>query len=125
MNRRQFAMASCLALPVALLAWWSTLRKPDRLGAEDIRAIAINDFLARKLQHLTIPEETFWSFITDHLAVIDISKLPLRLSAELTRIFLLSTDFFLNDQDESRILLYIGYYDPYLRGCGNTIARFE
>jgi hypothetical protein len=36
--------------------------------------------------------------------------------------YLLSSDFFLNGSDESRIVRYLGFYDP-LHACGNPFAR--
>ena len=37
--------------------------------------------------------------------------------------FLLSTDFFWRGADESREIVYVGYYDPYGRPCQNPFAR--
>jgi hypothetical protein len=39
--------------------------------------------------------------------------------------FLLSTDFFRFDADESRVISYVGYYDPAVRPCNNPFSRFE
>jgi hypothetical protein len=36
--------------------------------------------------------------------------------------YLLSSDFFLNGADQSRVIRYLGYYDPF-RACGNPFAR--
>jgi hypothetical protein len=36
--------------------------------------------------------------------------------------YLLSSDFFVNGQDESQIVRYLGFYDP-LRACANPFAR--
>jgi hypothetical protein len=36
--------------------------------------------------------------------------------------YLLSSDFFANGADESRLVRYLGMYDP-LRACGNPFAR--
>jgi hypothetical protein len=37
--------------------------------------------------------------------------------------YLLSSDFFINGADESRVVRYLGYYDP-IRACGNPFAQF-
>jgi hypothetical protein len=37
--------------------------------------------------------------------------------------YLLSSDFLINGADESRVVRYLGYYDP-LRACGNPFAQF-
>jgi hypothetical protein len=39
--------------------------------------------------------------------------------------FLLSTDFFRFDADESRRISYVGYYDPAVTPCNNPLARLE
>lgn len=39
--------------------------------------------------------------------------------------FLLSSDFFQNHADESKLVRYLGIYEPYLRLCQNPIAKFE
>lgn len=38
--------------------------------------------------------------------------------------YLLSTDFFQNDADESGVVKYLGYYDPFRPGFRNPLARF-
>jgi hypothetical protein len=40
----------------------------------------------------------------------------------LVSVYLLSTDFFANGADESRVVKYMGMYDP-LRACGSPFAR--
>jgi hypothetical protein len=37
--------------------------------------------------------------------------------------YLLSSDFLINGADESRIVRYLGFYDP-MRACGNPFAQF-
>jgi hypothetical protein len=39
--------------------------------------------------------------------------------------FLLSTDFFRFDADESRVVAYVGFYDPILTPSNNPLARFD
>jgi hypothetical protein len=39
--------------------------------------------------------------------------------------YLLSTDFFRNGADESRLVTYIGFYDPALTPCNNPFATFD
>lgn len=39
--------------------------------------------------------------------------------------FLLSTDFFRFDADESRVIAYVGFYDASVTACGNPFARFD
>jgi hypothetical protein len=37
--------------------------------------------------------------------------------------YLLSSDFFINGSNETRVIQYVSYYDPLLRPCGNPFAR--
>jgi hypothetical protein len=39
--------------------------------------------------------------------------------------YLLSSDFFRHDADESRRIQYVRFYDPSVGACGNPFARFE
>jgi hypothetical protein len=39
--------------------------------------------------------------------------------------FLLSTDFFRFDADESRVVAYVGFYDPIITPSNNPLARFD
>ncbi len=39
--------------------------------------------------------------------------------------YLMSTDFFQNDANESRKIRYLMYYDPYSRPCANPFPRFD
>ena len=39
--------------------------------------------------------------------------------------YLLSTDFFRNGADQSRLVRYVGYYDPAVTPCNNPLARLD
>ena len=41
---------------------------------------------------------------------------------KMAREFLLGSDFFMYGADESRTVHFVGYYDPYARGCGNPFT---
>ncbi|GGK56586.1 hypothetical protein GCM10011405_00910 [Rufibacter glacialis] len=41
---------------------------------------------------------------------------------DLVQHYLLSTDFFLNKMDETRLVKYLGVYTPYARPCGNPFS---
>jgi hypothetical protein len=45
-----------------------------------------------------------------------------RLGSMITQEYLLSTDFFRNKMDESRIVKYIGFYNPYQMPCTNPFS---
>ena len=48
-----------------------------------------------------------------------------RLSADFYTRYLMSTDFFRTGADESRIVRYVGFYDPDQTPCGNPFAAFD
>jgi hypothetical protein len=62
------------------------------------------------------PSFTRYYRSTDHRSRLE------RLEDGMVTTFLLSSDFFLNKADESRIVQYIAYYDP-SRPCQNPFAR--
>lgn len=39
--------------------------------------------------------------------------------------YLLSTDFFMNNMDESKTVKYVGLYDPYMRPCAHPFSHFQ
>jgi len=41
---------------------------------------------------------------------------------DLTRRYIISTDFFLNKMDESKPVNYLGMYDPYTRPCAHPFS---
>jgi len=45
-----------------------------------------------------------------------------RMEDNFASTYLLSSDFFVNGADESRVVQYVAFYDP-LRGCGNPFWR--
>lgn len=45
-----------------------------------------------------------------------------RLGSTITKEYLLSTDFFRNKMDESKVVKYIGFYDPYHMPCTNPFS---
>lgn len=46
-----------------------------------------------------------------------------RLEEDLAAQYLLSSDFFEHDADESRTIRYLGYFDPYTRPCINPFVE--
>jgi len=71
-----------------------------------------------KYHFLHIFAKSFSRFDTsnDHRSRIE------RLEDNLASTYLLSSDFFINGADESRLVRYRSYYDP-MRPCGNPFAR--
>ena len=50
---------------------------------------------------------------------------PSELETEMVTSFLLGSDFFRRGTDETRVVRYIGFYDPYSMVCGNPFARLN
>jgi hypothetical protein len=46
-----------------------------------------------------------------------------RVGFSISQQYLLSTDFFRNKMDESKIVKYLGLFDPYLRPCANPFSE--
>ena len=44
---------------------------------------------------------------------------------QLVSNYLLSTDFFQHNMDESRTLQYVGLYDPYKRACAHPFSHLQ
>ena len=83
-----------------------------RLGRGTERAFARDYELAYRLEH----GDDAWTEQRAKLLRGEV-RFPL---AQL----LLSTDFFLNGADESKVVRYVRYYDP-IRGCRNPFAELE
>ena len=48
-----------------------------------------------------------------------------RVEERMVTQFLMSTDFFWNGANESRPIMYLGYYTPYKQVCGNPFATLS
>ncbi len=104
--------------------------------------------LRKRLPYLKLEESGLHEFAREFLTKAEMSTAKLRLIAAFAPLygrlsnspdhlvarklrfgeeriaarFLLSSDFFTNGADETRIVRYTGFYDP-LRACGNPFAR--
>jgi hypothetical protein len=45
--------------------------------------------------------------------------------ADLTRKYLLSSDYFLNKMDEDKTVQYLGFYNPYRSPCANPFSSLH
>lgn len=108
---------------------------------------AIVAVLRKRLDYLRLDDDGLAAFARDVLRRDAVSKTRLRaLSAvglmalpldvvgvrpavlrngeeRIVTFYLLSTDFFANGADVSRVVRYLGYYDPFLRPCQNPFPR--
>ena len=105
--------------------------------------------LKRRVGYLRVEPGTFRTFAKDYvefrkeyereLTVLSAVSLPLqflspyawlrrghafrRLEDNVVSRYLLSTDFFQNGANESRLVTYLSFYDPYTAVCRNPFAR--
>lgn len=96
---------------------------PKRRPPDDARLTRAIEFVRARLSHLELDPDGLRRFVEDKLDRSTDDESGIVLSDDLARQFLLSSDFFLHEQDEHRTIQYFAYFDPYERGCGNTIAR--
>jgi hypothetical protein len=144
MSRRRF-LISLAALTVLVGAggrtFWLKLQPASALIAAALR---------RHLEDLIVSREDVHRFAVDHarhispkerfalgvlaplaplyvhietLAKAFAGKRLRRFEEAVVTNFLLGTDFFGPAADESRPIRYLGYPDPYVRPCGNPLAR--
>ena len=79
--------------------------------------------MARRIRehfdYLNIDDRALTTFVDEHLRHHPDILNPLDVYSK----FLMSTDFFQNDADESRYVRYVAYYDPYVTPCYNPLVR--
>lgn len=93
--------------------------------------------IKRELSFLKLDEDGVRKFATDYAADKDRKyKLTMkgyaffRIDADqsgkvhnMVSNYLLSTDFFQHHMDESRLIKYVGLYDPYMRPCAHPFSH--
>lgn len=85
----------------------------------------IVSILRRKLGDLELDDDGMRAFATEWLERTKGKLAFLSRNEEMVASFyLLSSDFFLHQADESRVIQYVSLYDPRL-GCRNPFARFD
>jgi hypothetical protein len=89
----------------------------------------ILSILREKLNYLRLDETGLRMFAQEFQAKSGLNVLqgqendPAQLEYALTTQFLMSSDFFWHNADETRLVQYRRYYDPY-EGCTSPFARF-
>ena len=139
MRRRAFILSGVGV--AAGVATWQFVRMNDPAVIEMV--------VRRRLDYLTLDSEGLRRFAGDLAGLRVISRAKMRvlsgISALYTRVelssghngpayslrhgedrivssYLISSDFFINGSDESRVVRYLGLLDP-LKACGNPFAR--
>jgi hypothetical protein len=75
--------------------------------------------------YLTLGSGVVAAFEADYRRHVGALRARDRWSDRIKAQFLLSTDFFRFDADETRVISYVGFYDPAVTPCNNPLARFE
>lgn len=140
LSRRQFVGGMVAGMAAIVAVPYSIYKFKTGSGTEVIEAI-----LKRRVGYLKIPSDVFQAFASDYLefrkshkaslAKLSVLALPLkyftpydvlnrdhplvRLEDNVVSNFLLSTDFFHFDMDETRTINYRGFYDPVTSPCTN------
>lgn len=148
-NRRRFLLYGAAGAAVLTAAyaggwWWFKVRTGD---TEEL----VMSVLRRHLKGMPIAEEDMRNFArslqkrySEHRRLAMLGMLgPIYERVDIYRLmpesrrsfrrfedtvvgeFLLATDFFDNDADESEPIAYFGPYNTYSRICANPFARFE
>lgn len=130
-NRRKFLSALGGAIGLCAGGWWLARRlnpsPPEDFSSPVVELIA--GILQRRLPFLKLDGKGINAFAGDLQAR---NPAVLRQAGQgrteaqdwLTERYLLSSDFFHYEADESRSVNYMAYYDPYARPCGNPFAQF-
>jgi hypothetical protein len=130
MTRRRFLKAAALcSAPVAAgaLAWsgsfdWISSRVSRRLLAA---LQSPEQRLRGHFAYLELDPEGVDRYFADVARYDKGFSRHLPLPTEVYMNYLLSTDFFRNGADESRLVRYLSYYDRAITPCNNPFARFD
>jgi hypothetical protein len=129
MKRRKFLTIAGIGVVAAGAVSFKFITTPFENSAAD--------FIKKELSFLKLDEEGLRKFTADFAKDKDrVFKLTIKgysligidsqKSGKLHNMvstYLLSTDFFSNGMDESRIVKYVGLYDPYLRPCAQPFSH--
>lgn len=129
-SRRRFLIwSAALTTAVAAGVLWKWPRARESASSFAQRLLRARQTPEKKLlahfDYLKIPDEVAQHYVTDYCArVRDVGRLS-DLDDDFYTRFLLSTDFFQHDGDESRTLAYIAIYGPTITLCYNPLARLD
>lgn len=129
-TRRKFLqIAGWCAAPAAVgvLAWrrsiaWAVDRGTARFAALVRRP---EDRLRSHFSYLALDMGGVEQYFADHQRAFGPLPRHLPLSPDFCTRYLMSTDFFRHGADESRLVRYVGFYDPDRTACNNPFAQFD
>jgi len=94
-----------------------------RLDPPGVRAFA-RDFVAARPTYAALKRAALFA----HLDIFDLAGKQRQLADlkdNIVESYLMSSDFFLHQADETRVVRYLRYYDPQTQSCANPFARFS
>jgi hypothetical protein len=119
MNRRRFVQVLLfVSTAFASVVTFGLVRRYRHQPLHTVDGIA--QALREHFSYLRLDEAGLARFARDYAA----ERGPAYADENLFTIFLLSSSFFKNNADESRLITYDGLYDPYA-GCVNPFAEFD
>ena len=96
-----------------------------RLDEEGLRAFAADLAAKHKIASSRLRWVSAAGFLYDHFNSFGSNALAhgvLHGEERIVTDYLLSSDFFVNGQDETRVVKYLGFFDP-MKACANPFAR--
>ena len=131
MNRRHFFTIAGIGGGIAALAFGKFLTSSFEDTAEKL--------IRKELSFLKLDTAGIRAFVDDYSKTKD-ERFKLTIKGygllgitssqsgkihQLVSTYLLSSDFFVHNQNESREVKYIGLYDPYTRPCAHPFSHFR
>jgi hypothetical protein len=128
MKRRKFLTIAGIG---GLLAGFASFRLVTTTSEDAIEKIILNE-----LSFLNLDKEGVRHFVADYTksmtsrskrilkgySFMGITSQQSRKINSLMNAYLLSTDFFIHKMDETRIVKYVGLYDPHIRACAHPFT---
>jgi hypothetical protein len=137
-SRRTFILSVLASGLLSSLGGWWILKPTSNVDM-------IVGLVRKKLNYLQIDEAGLNAFAKDfakegsraskkltiishlyiHTNLLDSMSRMNDLGDRFAKNFLLSSDFFWNGSDVTRVVKYLGFYDPYVSPCRNPFAKFN
>lgn len=81
--------------------------------------------VARFVREYAVNRDTNYKLAVKGYSLLKVSANKSGKIHQLVSSYLLSTDFFQHNMDESRVLKYVGLYNPYKRACAHPFSHLQ
>jgi hypothetical protein len=130
MTRRRFVeIASCALASAAVGAFVWEDRVSRTIRRLDARLLALVESPQQQLRghfsYLTLDPAGIAQYFADYRTYRGGLPRFAPLSSQVCTRYLMSTDFFRHGADESRLVRYVGFYDPDNVPCNNPLAEVD